>query len=1347
MREVKSCINALVIGMLALIACSQFLAAGTPKGIQIISSDENGIELIFTPVINGFERNVTTDGKVTYIPIIEGAEVVSGFPGEPINLTMTLNITVPSPDGFRLSDVAISAVNSIQKIMSPYPNLLNVKGIAEPEYQIDNNKYRNHSPGEWAMLEYAGIGRYRHIARLTLTAARYNPDNSSIEIPEKLSVKISLKAVSMPLSLKPKDKYDPETTINHSVGAAWRNSGEPAAPQGTLRGIKNIVDKPQNASDWVKIEIDAEGIYKIDASQLSSMGVNIPASQLSTVKLYGNGGRNLSEIVSDGQNNQMNEQPIIIKKKAGGDLESIIFYAAGTRGFEYRDGNFHRYIHWYSKNNYYMLTWGGTDGKRAEAIDPPSSSAEHFPVTYTHRIFEEEELNNPYLGGAGRTWLGRTFFTTPIVTLLPNLDRSGKIFYRFSLGHRSDKEGVFSVTENTEKIKSLQLFGVNLGNYEHVRRELTTAELPANKIGGDNRSVLKFEYKSIPEGYSAAVPYLDYLEIHYPRSFAAIDNSLGFFSDPSMSGICEYRINEFGSGEIIGFDVTDPKNPKLLKNLSITGGLHIFKDEQTVNNPKKYFLSGKLLSPKLEKTSIANLRANLSGYDVIVITHKDLLESAKEFASYRESASSLTVLPVTTEHIYNEFAGGVPDITAIRDYIAFTFQNWQTKPKYVVLWGDGHYDYKNIQSNTINYVPAYVSLDNVVVFDEKYTVCSDDFYGCIVGNDNIMDIALGRLPIDSPDMGFWMVEKIKHYESEQSEDAWRTLVTLCADDGLTKNQSSDGSQYTDSSDVLARSYVPDDMQIKTIYIVEYPTETAASGRLKPRANQDILLTVNNNGTMLLNWVGHGNPQVWAHESVLERETTLPQMSNLDKLFFCVAATCDFARFDKTDTRSAAEEMVLSKTGGGIGVISATRVVFSSQNANMNKSIYTHLFKLDTTQGQYPRLGDMWYSVKQSHSNLNDRQYVLLADPTLRLLMPGLRVEIDSVNGVPISEIEGNIELKALSNVRIACRIVKPGSKETDLSFNGIASVNLYDGDQEIKIRDEMNTLFAYMKFGGALNRSSYPVTNGSFSTNFIIPKDISFNKANGRFFIYSYSDDGRFAKGSTRRIIVNGIDVNAVPDEKGPDIKIFLDSRAFKEGDVVRNSPLLIVDLFDESGINSTGLGIGHRIEAWLDDNPISYDFTDRYTTSLTDSRFGTAQDFLPNLMPGMHRVKVRAWDVYNNFSVAETFFNISDNNKTIVMSGSYTYPNPFLDRTTIVFYHNAQPPVNAEVNIYTTAGVHLRTINQTLFTSYQSDIIWDGFDSQGNRVLAGAYMYSISLVQKNGKSGWLGGGPVVFIK
>lgn len=565
---------------------------------------------------------------------------------------------------------------------------------------------------------------------------------------------------------------------------------------------------------------------------------------------------------------------------------------------------------------------------------------------------------------------------------------------------------------------------------------------------------------------------------------------------------------------------------------------------------------------------------------------------------------------------------------------------------------------------------------------------------------------------------------------------WRTTVTLVADDSWTTSPPYDGNTHTEDSESLAATFLPDDIQISKLYLPEYQTENIPGGKRKPGVNEDILSSANLSGTLLMNWYGHGNPQVWAHEHVLNRETDITKMINLDKLFFLTAGTCDYARFDMTENQSGAEDMLLSRSGGAIGVFSSSRLVYASSNSLITQEFYHQLFTRDTESGLYPTIGEVLFRVKQRYNALNDVKFFVLGDPSIRLLIPDHRAEItiDSVDGKPVDNKAEEIQIKALSKVSLSC-VIKDRSIDQFVSdFNGKAFMTMLDGDDEITVEDFDGSMHYILKHGGALNRSSYDVRSGRFSAEITVPRDISFSGNSGRLYVYAYAEDGRQAKGGIRSYEVNGINPNANPDDKGPEINIFMDARSFRQGEIVSEEPLLIVDLRDSTGLNTTGRGIGHGIEAWLNDDPQSIDLTEYFTTSPEDPKSGTVRRKLSKLEPGLYTVKVRAWDIFNNYSVAETYFRVAPEND-IVISDIRNYPNPFDNATTIRFRHNIAPPFEAQLKIYTTTGQMVRVLNSDIFTYHEGEIFWDGFDSYGNKVSQGMYFYNVMIRTANGNT------------
>lgn len=281
----------------------------------------------------------------------------------------------------------------------------------------------------------------------------------------------------------------------------------------------------------------------------------------------------------------------------------------------------------------------------------------------------------------------------------------------------------------------------------------------------------------------------------------------------------------------------------------------------------------------------------------------------------------------------------------------------------------------------------------------KDSYCTDDFFARIDGEDTQPDIAFGRLTVRNVNEANTYIDKIIHYETNTERGVWRNLITLVADDGYTST-GYEGYEHTLPSERLANIYIPPSFDLKKIYVADYPVVITGNGRRKPLANADIL-KIMNQGTLLINYIGHGNPDVWAHEYILERSVIIPQLTN-DKYFFLCAATCDFGYYDIPNFQSGAEEILFLKNAGSIATFNSTRLVFSGQNHDLNYELMKNLLNLqrDTMNLSVP-LGISVFKTKQIYNTVNSQKFHLLGDPTLRLNVPQYSGNIDSINGQPL----------------------------------------------------------------------------------------------------------------------------------------------------------------------------------------------------------------------------------------------------------------------------------------------------------------------------------------------------------
>ncbi|MES2767169.1 MAG: C25 family cysteine peptidase, partial [Bacteroidota bacterium] len=780
-----------------------------PNGVELVRSSQSELVIRYTPHLEGFD-SVQAGGKWMYSPRITGAFFKNPQPGAPAEVIVPVNITVPSPEGFKITSIEAQGVQRFLKEIAPVAKEYSPENI---QYIQDQELY-SLKTSSWAAAEYKGIAGTRYIGVLKLQAARYDAASRAIEIPRAIVVKIAFQASATPVASAKSFPLSKEftTTINHIETAQWRIDVHPASFKNTGNTTlgKGAGKQILSSGNWYKLTTETEGIYRIDAATLAASGINVPASEISTIKIFGNGGNELPETISDALKNQLNEQPIIVRTKPGGELDAIIFYGSAASGFDFKGGDFRHFLNAYTFKNNYLLTWGGSAGKRAVESEIPAGAVVNNPTQIVGRVFNEEEMNSPYRIPSGRRWFGSSIDNSLPVTFttqLPGLLKSGDILYRMNLAHRSKYDGAFTVSENNQNLLKANLSGAGNDEYtDALSNGSVDGRISSQQIGPDNRSVLKFAYA----GNSTGTGYIDWFEIHYPRQLMAVNGELEIFGNKGLSGITEYSANGF-SGEVVGFDVTDRANPTLLKNAATTGGMFSVREASNPLALKRYFIASAFKTPQIQAVAMSNLREQKITADVILITHPDFLPSAEKYKKYREDQGELSIRIVTTSDIFNEYSYGAPDPTAIRDFLAQAYQNSDKKNRYVILWGDGHYDSRNIATKRTSFVPPYESMDSDGAWRSTVTFSADDYFARIVGNDILPDLALGRIPIGSDDEGEWMVEKISLYESKSAKDQWRTTVTLVADDGPTSH-GSDGSQHTNQSEWLSASYIPKDMQ-------------------------------------------------------------------------------------------------------------------------------------------------------------------------------------------------------------------------------------------------------------------------------------------------------------------------------------------------------------------------------------------------------------------------------------------------------------------------------------------------------------------------------------------------------
>ncbi|MGD0337227.1 MAG: type IX secretion system sortase PorU [Bacteroidota bacterium] len=1090
------------------------------------------------------------------------------------------------------------------------------------------------------------------------------------------------------------------------------------------------------SSDWYRIEIKNTGLYKLDYTMLKNAGINVDQIDPRTIKIFNNGGRELPEPLSVSRPSDLVENSILVNGEEDGKFDPtdvILFYGRSPRGWKYDQlkKTFRHYINDYTESNYYWLTYNGVPGKRMSVVPETESQNPYRPTGIVGKIFYEEEINKIILGGedgSGRAWYGPKL-TSQSSSLsrretLSDAIPGNPVRIRVKAVARADERTTMLVSQDNNALGSIAF---SAASSEEEADEPAQVEFNGKVPTGTAQTMIQFQYGS--QSVSAEA-YLDWYDILYWRESRAINDELPFDA-PDTNAVVLYHLDGFSSTDVKIFDVSDYANVKIMQMhaAALTG--YELQVQASSGSISSYFA---VASPAykiplgIQKMANSNLHEIDPSADLLIITHKDFWDAASRLTTYRNAAgrNSMKTAVVDVADIYNEFSSGQLDPVAIRDYIRLAYTSWVHPPKYVLLFGDGTYDYKNILGRGLEWIPPYETEESLDYID-SYTY--DDFYVMLDLYSKLPTIAIGRITCRSLDEANIWVDKIINYETSTDFEEWRDLLVFCADDGLkSESQTNSETYHTEDTEALSNLSALRRFDQKKIYLVEYPTVLSSSGRTKPDA-AEALINQWNRGALMISWMGHGNPEYWAHEHVFDRTKTIPRLNNGSRLPLVAAATCDFGHYDALE-QSSAEDLASRKEGGSIVTIATSRPVFGSFNAMFMISLYKELLGRTDSIGQIGRLGDAWIRAKQNPSDLtNNQKFLIIGDPSILPLAPRALIVVDSINAIGAGG-TGTILIPALKKTTVQGHLHPPldvpGTQPMQISFV------VRDGNKHVSLVDELDGHFDFNKSGEILFRGIVTVSNGKYTGTFIPPKDISYSDNNGRITLYA-NDGTQDAVGYSNSILIGAVDSTTVTDTQGPQISLFLQSRNFRSGDIVNENPTLYVDLFDENGINLSTASIGHGLDMWLDEASKSVLLSEYYRSAPDSYQKGTIEYPLQSLSSGDHTLKVRAWDVFNNSTTAETKFRVASSD-VFAVTDVMNYPNPFSSQTTFTFNQNQIEGVDVEIKIYTVAGRLIRTLKEPGISESFVRIPWDGADGDGSPLANGVYLYKVIVKTASGE-------------
>ncbi|MBD3315162.1 MAG: hypothetical protein GF344_05200, partial [Chitinivibrionales bacterium] len=737
---------------------------------------------------------------------------------------------------------------------------------------------------------------------------------------------------------------------------------------------------------------------------------------------------------------------------------------------------------------------------------------------------------------------------------------------------------------------------------------------------------------------------------------------------------------------------------------------------------------------------IRNLRAHGERADYLVITSSALVDEAVRLVEHKESIGRFNHAKVVEiEDIYREFAGGSRDLTAVRNFLVYVSGHWGAIPDYVVLFGHGHYDFKDhMGSLEDNHIPP----------PQMETQCVQDYYVCLDSGEvadqiyNEPDASIGRIPAKTVGEARAIVDKIIELEAPGVADwgAWRNRVLLAADDDMQGHEEDNirPAHYISSeavADVItgARGFV----ELLKIYLYEFEWNVV---KQKPEANLALVNSING-GVAYANYFGHGAPGLWADEHILKIED-IGSMRNRKRYPVITSFSCSVGRFDIPGHESLSDALVRAPSAGAIAAISSTRLAYAGANEALARAFYSYLFSHAADGGLPPTLGQAFVAAKLDHSTVDQDQqktYAFLGDPSISFsrLTDSVAVSIQDDEGKPLDT------LKALQTVKIKGSVMRNGRVNKSFGSGDSAYVHLalYNPPRDsVRRRD-----------GGADNSVVYPmpgkplfvgrtrVERGTFEQAVLLPKKVIFKKTGVKLVAYAWEGD-HAGGGLVDSLLFDSTAMTDITDAEGP--RIVVRSISDVEPDenpgvgytdrIEGSLPLDIeIGVYDPSGVDVVGTNPDEGLTVEVPPLMSRWNINHKFQFADGDYRKGTAVLSLAEeeFDVGTYTMNLTAQDLVGNVSrlAVEVEVKTDDSfNQGLSLNHVFNYPNPFRvgERTRFFFNQtNSAGDETATIRIYTLSGKLIK-----VFRNARNGQEWNGTDAFGRRLSPNAYLYRVSV-------------------
>ncbi len=591
----------------------------------------------------------------------------------------------------------------------------------------------------------------------------------------------------------------------------------------------------------------------------------------------------------------------------------VHFYGQGNTGF-------------YSQTNVYWLYQDTVPGMRMDEVTAPPGGrparqeyfldSRHLEKNYVYFEFKPPDAGEDYWFW---TWAGYSYATTwtmeTSIILSDVSQAEGTVPFTGCFVGNSTIAGI-----DPDHHTQVRLNGNLIGDFYWDGRVeyILQADIPQNYFVEGSNTITVDEVRDT--GASMDIIYINYFDIGYDRGYADGSGELPF----SASGKGDYTASGFNAGDLVLYEITDPNHPsRVTGSVEPDGSGYLLRFRKNEAGDMDYVarVQSTVVSPPLAEDQPSDLTTPRL-LDYILITHPDFSGAIDPLVAFRQG-DGLLVESFLIQDVYDTFSYGNFDPTAIKNFLAYTYYYWtRPPPSYVLLAGGGVCDYQNYRGLGIpNYVPPYM------IPTELMQAASDNWFACIVGDDKVPDMSIGRLTVNSFSEATEAVGKIIAYENQTSGLPWQEKVVMVAD---TPDPSA--GDFPADSDWLAANYVPAPYVVDKVYRPDYPSTQATRNAIRDRIN---------NGCLIINYLGHGSTDSWGGPTFFT-DTDLNYLNNPDYLPLMTTMTCLNGNWSSYLERCLADLYVNATDKGTIANFSSSGFCYNSISLNLAAYLFDEM---------------------------------------------------------------------------------------------------------------------------------------------------------------------------------------------------------------------------------------------------------------------------------------------------------------------------------------------------------------------------------------------------------------------